>query len=109
MIHPAPDKEWPATEINNAPRKAFVHRHVTLSGKRITGIKPCSITSNPLLVSESNPERLPQNDATILDLLKNPAPTEAVLNPALRIVSGGLERSGRDNTTAVVVQVCGAE
>ncbi len=48
-------------------------------------------------------------DATIRDLLKNPTPGEAELNPAMRIVRGGLERSGRDNTTAMVVEVRGAE
>jgi protein phosphatase len=48
-------------------------------------------------------------DATMRDLLKSPTPDEAKLNPALRIVQGGLERSGRDNTTAMVVEVRGAE
>jgi len=50
-------------------------------------------------------------DATILQLLRDPDAREAAVNPAMRIVQAGLERSGRDNTTALVVEVagCGGE
>jgi serine/threonine protein phosphatase PrpC len=50
-------------------------------------------------------------DATILQLLRHPDAREAAVNPAMRIVQAGLERSGRDNTTALVVEVggCGGE
>ena len=44
-------------------------------------------------------------DATILQLLRQPDPTEAALNPAVRIVQAGLDRSGKDNATALVVEV----
>ncbi len=44
-------------------------------------------------------------DATLLQLLRSPDVREAALNPALRVVQAGLERSGRDNTTALVVEV----
>jgi protein phosphatase len=46
-------------------------------------------------------------DATMLQMLRNPDPAEATLNPAVRIVEAGLARSGRDNTTAMVVEVRG--
>ena len=41
----------------------------------------------------------------LLDLLRNPDPAEAALSPAQRLVNASLERSGRDNTTALVVGV----
>lgn len=46
-------------------------------------------------------------DATVLQLLRHPDAGEAAVNPAMRIVQAGLERSGRDNTTALVVEVAG--
>jgi serine/threonine protein phosphatase PrpC len=39
------------------------------------------------------------------DLLRHPEPAETVLTPAQRLVNASLERSGRDNTTALVVEV----
>lgn len=44
-------------------------------------------------------------DANILELLRSPSQSEAALSPALRVVQAGLDRSGRDNTTALVVEV----
>ena len=44
-------------------------------------------------------------DEQILSRLRQPDPDEAALNPAQRLVSAALERSGRDNTTALVVRV----
>jgi protein phosphatase len=44
-------------------------------------------------------------DAQILELLRKPTPQEAALNPAMRVVQAGIERSGRDNTTALVLEV----
>ena len=41
----------------------------------------------------------------LLDLLRAPEPAEAALTPAQRLVEASLERSGRDNTTALVVEV----
>ncbi len=46
-------------------------------------------------------------DATILDQLRSPE-ANAPENPAIRLVQAALERSGRDNTTALVVEVGGA-
>ena len=43
-------------------------------------------------------------DAQLLETLRAPEPT-ASANPALRLVQASLERSGRDNTTAVVVEI----
>jgi serine/threonine protein phosphatase PrpC len=44
-------------------------------------------------------------DEQLRDLLRHPDPTEALQNPAERLVRASLERSGRDNTTAVVIEV----
>jgi serine/threonine protein phosphatase PrpC len=45
-------------------------------------------------------------DANLLEILRSPGiGNEAVRNPAVRVVQASLERSGRDNTTAVVVEV----
>ncbi len=44
-------------------------------------------------------------DSGITNCLRAPEPADAALNPAQRLVRAALERSGRDNTTAVVVEV----
>lgn len=44
-------------------------------------------------------------DARLLDLLRAPGAEQAAVNPARRLVSAGLENSGRDNTTALVVEI----
>lgn len=44
-------------------------------------------------------------DADIERLIRRPDAGEAVLNPAQRIVASAVERSGRDNTTALVIEV----
>ncbi len=44
-------------------------------------------------------------DQSMLDLLRIPDAAEASLNPAQRLVRAAVERSGRDNTTALVVEV----
>ena len=44
-------------------------------------------------------------DYQLLDLLRRPDPIEATANPAQRLVGASLERAGRDNTTAVVVEM----
>jgi len=41
----------------------------------------------------------------LLQLLRSPDPAEAALDPARRLVAASLERSGRDNTTALVIAV----
>jgi protein phosphatase len=44
-------------------------------------------------------------DARILELLRSPEPNAATLNPAQRLVKTSVEWAGRDNTTAVVVEI----
>ena len=41
----------------------------------------------------------------ILECLRSPDPAEAAKTPEIRLVEASLERSGRDNTTALVVEV----
>ncbi len=44
-------------------------------------------------------------DSQILERLRCPDPAEAAKTPAHRLVDAALERSGRDNTTAMVIEV----
>ncbi len=44
-------------------------------------------------------------DSGIADCIRAPEPADAALSPAQRLVKAALERSGRDNTTAIVVEV----
>lgn len=44
-------------------------------------------------------------DEQILERLRNPDPIEAAKTPAIRLVEAAIERSGRDNTTALVIEV----
>ena len=46
-------------------------------------------------------------DEQLLQRLRSPDATEAAQNPAQRLVAASLERAGRDNTTALVVEVTG--
>ena len=44
-------------------------------------------------------------DSSLVNLLRAPEPAEAASNPAQRLVQAALERAGRDNTTALVIEV----
>jgi len=44
-------------------------------------------------------------DSQILDLLRRPDAIEVASNPAQRLVGAAIERAGRDNTTAVVIEM----
>jgi protein phosphatase len=44
-------------------------------------------------------------DCQLLDLLRRPDAIESAANPAQRLVGASLERAGRDNTTAVVIEM----
>jgi serine/threonine protein phosphatase PrpC len=44
-------------------------------------------------------------DSDLLELLRPPGPPTTAANPARRVVESALERSGRDNTTALVIEV----
>jgi protein phosphatase len=44
-------------------------------------------------------------DANLLELLRAPDARQATLDPARRVVQAGVDYSGRDNTTALVVEV----
>jgi serine/threonine protein phosphatase PrpC len=43
-------------------------------------------------------------DRHLLQLLRNPEPDEKQISPVTRLIEASLERSGRDNTTAIVVE-----
>jgi len=45
-------------------------------------------------------------DERLLDLLRQPETAQQALSPASRVVKTAVENSGRDNTTALVVEVC---
>jgi PPM family protein phosphatase len=44
-------------------------------------------------------------DTQLFDLLRRPDATEAAATPARRLVEASLERAGRDNTTALVIEM----
>ena len=44
-------------------------------------------------------------DSRIADCIHTPEPTDAALDPAQRLVKAAVQNSGRDNATAVVVEV----
>ena len=44
-------------------------------------------------------------DHQLTELIRSPSPVEATLDPAQRLVDASLERAGRDNTTALIVEV----
>ncbi len=44
-------------------------------------------------------------DKNILQLLRDPTPAEALIPPAQRLLEAALDRSGKDNITAVMVEV----
>lgn len=44
-------------------------------------------------------------DRQIAELIRTPTPTEALLSPAERLVAASLESSGRDNTTALELEL----
>jgi len=48
-------------------------------------------------------------DANLLELLRTPDARQAALDPAQRVVDAGVAYSGRDNTTALVVEVRGKD
>lgn len=43
-------------------------------------------------------------DSQLTELLRFPSPAEATLSPAHRLVAAAVEKSGRDNTTAMVIE-----
>lgn len=44
-------------------------------------------------------------DSQLLELFRSPTPAEATLHPAQRLVTASVQKAGRDNTTAMVVEV----
>ena len=44
-------------------------------------------------------------DSQLTELIQSPTPAEATLDPAHRLVEASLDRSGRDNTTALIIEV----
>ena len=44
-------------------------------------------------------------DSQLAELIRSPSPAEATLDPAQRLVDASLERAGRDNTTALIIEV----
>ena len=55
-----------------------------------------------LLCTDGLTDRL--YDSQLAERLRSPDPAEAALDPAQRLVAAGLANSGRDNTTALVVE-----
>src|SRR6266581_8465439 len=64
-IQPTPNQVWPPAKINNAPRQAFVHRHIGFRRKWVPRIKPGAVTPNPFLVSQRLKKSLAQRQPAI--------------------------------------------
>ena len=65
-IQSPPGQAGPPSKINDTPRQAFIHRHVSLAGEGVSGVKASPVPANPPLISQRPPERLPQGDPAIL-------------------------------------------
>lgn len=95
-------------EARNHPRRNILQRALGAGNQFVDpqlGAVACEPGDLFLLCSDGVIDGL--YDAQILEFLRSPAP-DTPGNPAQRIVQAALERSGRDNTTALVVEVVSA-
>lgn len=92
-------------EARNHPRRGVLQRALG-AGNQFVEPQVGSIGYEPgdlfLLCTDGVVDGL--FDAQILEELRTPAASEST-NPAQRLVTAALERSGRDNTTALVIEV----
>src|SRR5208282_2626044 len=58
-IQTPPDQAGPPTEVNDTPRQALIHRHVSLTGERVSGVKAGPVPAKALLIAQRPPKRLP--------------------------------------------------
>jgi protein phosphatase len=93
-------------EARNHPRRNVLQRALG-AGNQFVDPQVGAVTCEPgdmfLLCTDGVIEGL--FDSQLRELLRNPDANEAKLNPAERLVTTSIANSGRDNTTALVVEV----
>ena len=67
IVESAPNQVWPAAEINDATREAFVHRNVGFAGERIFRMKARAVAADSFFVAQRLCKRLAQRNAAIFD------------------------------------------
>jgi protein phosphatase len=93
-------------EARNHPRRNVLQRALGAGNQFVdpqVGAVRCEPGDMFLLCTDGVIEGL--FDSQLRDLLRNPDTNEARLNPAERLVTTSITNSGRDNTTALVVEV----
>jgi protein phosphatase len=95
------EREARAHPLRNSLQKALGAEHQFVDPQ--LGAVGCQKGDTFLLCSDGVIDGL--WDRQLLQLLKEPTESEQAQRPAERIVAAALERSGRDNTTAVVVEL----
>ena len=93
-------------EARNHPRKTVLQKALGAGHRYIepqVGRVGCESGDTFVLCTDGVIDGL--FDSALADCIRAPEPADAALSPAHRLVKAALERSGRDNTTAVVVEV----
>ena len=88
------------------PRRKVLQRALGAGHQFVTpqvGAVACEPGDRFLLCTDGLTEGL--YDAQLCERLRTPEPGEAALNPAQRLIEASLARSGRDNITALVIEV----
>src|SRR5436190_1369265 len=67
FVHAAPNQVRPAAEIDDTPRKAFIHGHMRLAPERISRIKTGPISPNAFFISQRLNKSLPKGNPAIFD------------------------------------------
>jgi protein phosphatase len=92
-------------EARNHPRRNILQKALG-AGHQFVDPQLGSVAYEPgdmfLLCTDGLVEGL--YDSQLEERLRSPDPAEAALNPAQRLVNAAVERSGRDNTTALVIE-----
>ena len=93
-------------EARNHPRRNVLQKALGAGNQFVdpqVGAVACEPGDIFLLCSDGLTDGLYEH--SMLDLLRPPEPAGATANPAQRLVDASLANSGRDNTTAMVIQV----
>ena len=95
--------EWQA---HNHPQRTALQKALGGGNQFVepqVGAVACEPGDIFLLCTDGLTEGLYDND--LLDLLRHPSEAETIATPAHRLVEASLARAGRDNTTAVVIEI----
>jgi hypothetical protein len=67
LVQPTPHQVRTSAQIDNAPREAFIHRHIRFSGKRIARVESGSVSADAFFVAERLPKSRSQDQPAIFD------------------------------------------